>query len=256
MFRGIEGRTFLTTGGAGGIGSAVADLLVQHGGRVVITDVDPAAGATLADRLNATRSGAARFEPLDVSHPTEVEELAARLDADGWSVHGAFANAGIAPSSAAVDYSDALWRQTMGINLDGVFYTVRSFGQRLLARHEAGAFVITSSIAGFGVVSPETHAAYGASKAAVAHLAALLGVEWARHNIRVNAVAPGYTATPILDKLQATAPDMYQQWLDRIPAGRLNTPAEIAEGVVFLFSENASGITGTTLRIDNGYSAR
>lgn len=256
MLRGIEDRVFLVTGAAGGLGTAAAAMLVKRGGKVVVTDVDAEQGIALVKRLDGVRSGRARFEQLDVADPVVVDALADRLWDEEWGVHGVFANAGIAPSSPAAEYSDELWRRTMGINLDGVFFTVRAFARRLLERNLPGAFVITSSIAGFSVVTPETHAAYGASKAAVAHLASLLGVEWARNGIRVNAVAPGYTATPILDRLKAEAPDVFEHWLARTPAGRLNTPDEIAESVLFLFSENASGITGTTLHVDNGYSAR
>lgn len=256
MSAGIEDRVFVVTGGAGGLGAATAATLIERGARVVVTDVDGAQGAATVDRLDLIRPGRCRFDLLDVSDSGAVDALASRLWAEGWEVHGVFANAGIAPSSPAVGYTDELWRRTMGINLDGVFYSIRAFARLLLERRLPGAFVVTSSIAGFGVVSPETHAAYGASKAAVAHLAALLGVEWARSGIRVNAVAPGYTSTPILDRLKAEAPDVYAQWIERIPTGRLNTPAEIAEAVVFLFSDLASGITGTTLHVDNGYSAR
>ena len=147
------------------------------------------------------------------------------------------------------------WNKVIDINLNGVFWTVREFGRRMIERGQ-GSVVITSSIAGFGVVSPETHVAYGSTKAAVAHMASLLGVEWARTGVRVNSVAPGYTQTPILDALKAEAPDVFQQWLDRIPMGRLNSPEEIADGTAFLLSDLASGVTGTTLHIDGGYSAR
>jgi NAD(P)-dependent dehydrogenase (short-subunit alcohol dehydrogenase family) len=255
----LDGRVVVITGGAGGIGEATAGVLARAGARVVVTDVDPAAGAATVTRVGAldgVEPSQVRFERLDVTSPEEAESLADRLEADGWPVDGVFANAGIAPSSAAAEYPDALWRTTLDINLNGVFWTVRAFGRRAIAAGRAAAVVVTSSIAGVGVVSPETHAAYGTSKAAVAHLASLLGVEWAPHGIRVNALGPGYTATPILDALKAEAPDVYQQWLDRIPTHRLNTPEEIANGVAFLLSDLASGITGATLMVDNGYSAR
>ena len=248
-------RVFLITGGAGGIGLATGEALARAGSRVVIADLDPAVGEAAA-RDMAQRTGAqVRFVTMDVSDEKQVAAVAAQLEQDGWPVYGVMANAGIAPSSAAADYPADLWRKTIDINLNGVFWTAQAFGRGMLARGE-GVVLITASIAGFGVVSPETHAAYGASKAAVAHLARLLGVEWARQGVRVNALAPGYTATPILDKLKQEAPDVYQQWLDRIPMGRLNTPEEIANSAAFLFSDLASGITAAVLNVDGGYSAR
>lgn len=248
-----QDRVFVITGGAGGIGLATATCLADQGSRVVVTDVIGDKGGAAVAELGA--GDRVRYEDLDVTDPDAVRTLADRLEADGWPVFGVMANAGIAPSASAADYPDKTWRTTIDINLNGVFWTVREFGRRMVERGE-GAIVITSSIAGFGVVSPETHAAYGSTKAAVAHLASLLGVEWATTGVRVNAVAPGYTQTPILEALKSESPDVYQQWLDRIPMGRLNTPDEIANTAAFLFSDLASGITATTVHVDCGYSAR
>lgn len=248
-----QNRVFLITGGAGGIGLAVARALLEAGSRVVVTDVLGEKGRETVAELGAPER--IRYEDLDVTDPAAVTALADRLESEGWPVFGLMANAGIAPSAPAAEYPDDTWRTTIDINLNGVFWTVREFGRRMIERGQ-GSVVITSSIAGFGVVSPETHVAYGSTKAAVAHMASLLGVEWARTGVRVNSVAPGYTQTPILDALKAEAPDVFQQWLDRIPMGRLNSPEEIADGTAFLLSDLASGVTGTTLHIDGGYSAR
>src|SRR5690606_37110212 len=199
-----DGRVHVITGAAGGIGSAIARQIATLGGRVVITDVDTDAGQAAADRLAKETGAEVRFEELDVADSAAVEALAERLERENWPTYGLVANAGIAPSSAAVDYSDELWRKTMSINLDGAFWCCRAFGRYMRTRG-AGAIVTISSIAGLKVVRPETHAAYGSTKAAVAHLAALLGVEWARDGVRVNSVAPGYTETPILAPLKTEA---------------------------------------------------
>jgi NAD(P)-dependent dehydrogenase (short-subunit alcohol dehydrogenase family) len=253
--QGLDGKVFLITGGAGGIGRATAEVLARAGGRVVITDVDADTGAEVVSELQESTSGELRFDRLDVSDAAAVGALVEKLENEDWPVYGLMANAGIAPSSPAAEYSDELWERTVAINLNGVFWCCRDFGRRMIERGD-GAIVITSSIAGLGVVSPETHAAYGATKAAVAHLAELLGVEWAQTGVRVNAVAPGYTATPILDKLKEESPETYDEWISRTPIGRLNTPEEIANTTAFLFSDLASGITGTVLRVDGGYGAR
>ncbi|WP_056625735.1 SDR family NAD(P)-dependent oxidoreductase [Arthrobacter sp. Soil736] len=249
-----ENRVYVITGAAGGIGRATAEVLAGEGHRVVVTDIDQAAGENLTAQITSAAGGVVRFEQLDVRSPEAVEELAEQLESDGWPVFGVMANAGIAPPSPATDYSADLWNTTVDINLNGVFWTCQAFGKKMIQRG-SGSIVITSSIAGFGVVSPERHAAYGATKAAVAHLAALLGVEWARSGVRVNAVAPGYTNTPILEKARSESPDVFDQWMERIPIGRLNTPLEIANATSFLLSDRASGITATTLHVDGGYSA-
>lgn len=253
--QGFEGKAVVITGGAGGIGRATGEVLATAGARVVITDVDVAAGTEVVEELRTSTGGELRFEQLDVSDAAAVAALSAQLESDGWPVHGLMANAGIAPTSPALDYTDELWNQTIDINLNGVFWCCREFGRRMVERG-AGAIVITSSIAGLGVVSPETHAAYGATKAAVAHLAELLGVEWAKTGVRVNAVAPGYTSTPILDKIEAESPETFEEWVSRTPSGRLNTPREIGDATAFLLSDMASGITATVLRVDGGYGAR
>lgn len=250
----LHGDVFLVTGGAGGIGKATTTALAERGGRVVLTDVDEDAGSQVADEVRRNTNGEIRFEPLDVTNPGAVSECAQKLDDEGWPVYGLMANAGIAPSSAAVEYSNELWLRTVDINLNGVFWCCREFGKRMIARGR-GSVVTTSSIAGFRTVSPERHAAYGATKAAVAHLVELLGVEWAKTGVRVNAVAPGYTRTPILEALKIESPDTISEWTERIPNGRLNDPSEIADGVVFLMSNAARGITGTVLHIDGGYAA-
>lgn len=247
---------YVITGAVGGIGMAVARKLALQKKRVVITDVvDEAKGNAAAEALSREAGVQVRYEKLDVSDPEATEALANKLEQNGWPVYGLMANAGIAPSSSAIDYADDLWRKTMAINLDGVFWSCRAFARGMLQRQH-GAIVITSSIAGLGVVRPETHAAYGASKAAVSHLAALLGVEWAEKGVRVNAVAPGYTETPILTKLKEESPDVFSTWMNDTPMKRLIKPEEIANAVAFLFSDEASGITATTLSVDGGYAAR
>lgn len=246
---------YVITGAASGIGAAIAHRLASKGHRIVITDIDDDVGEQTVRTLTEKTGSTLRYERLDVSDAQATESLAALLEESGWPVYGLVANAGIAPSSPSIDYPDELWRKTMAINLDGVFWSCRAFARGMLSRN-SGGIVLSSSIAGLGVVRPETHAAYGASKAAVAHLAALLGVEWAKQGIRVNAIAPGYTQTPILDKLKAESPDVYNTWIDDTPMGRLMKPEEIANAAAFLLSDQASGITGVTLSVDGGYAAR
>ncbi|WP_342373347.1 SDR family oxidoreductase [Propioniciclava soli] len=248
-----QDRVFLITGGIGGIGLGVAQTLLEYGSRVVVTDVVGEEGADEVARLGA--GDRVRYVDLDVTDPEAAESVADQLEADGWPVFGLMANAGVAPTSPTVDYPDDTWRTTVDINLNGVFWTVRSFGRRMVERGE-GAIILTSSIAGLRVVSPETHVAYGATKAAVAHMASLLGVEWAKEGVRVNALAPGYTDTSILDAIREESPETIEEWKHRTPLGRLIQPEEIGQAAAFLFSDLASGITATTLSVDGGYAAR
>ena len=159
---------------------------------------------------------------------------------------------------AADDYARMNFRSqvhgSLKINLDGVFYCVRSFGKRMVER-KSGSIVCISSIAGVKAVRPELHAGYDVSKAGVAHLCRVVGVEWATHNVRVNAVGPGYTETDMLKKVGLEQPAVMKAWIDDIPMKRLLQPAEIAATIGFLVSDAASGITGQLVMTDAGYSA-
>jgi NAD(P)-dependent dehydrogenase (short-subunit alcohol dehydrogenase family) len=153
--------------------------------------------------------------------------------------------------SEAFAYNEASWRQTMSINLDGAFFTAQSFARHM--RERGGSIVLISSIAARTVVRPEKCAAYGATKAAVEHLAALLGVEWASDGIRVNAVGPGRTETPMIERIANEAPEMVATWMQQVPIGRLIRPEEVANAVAFFLSDLSSGCNGTTLMVDGGY---
>lgn len=117
--QGLDGKVFLITGGAGGIGRATAEVLARAGGRVVITDVDADAGAEVVSELQEATGGELRFDLLDVADSAAVGALVEELERDGWPVHGLMANAGIATSSPAAEYTDELWERTVAINLNG-----------------------------------------------------------------------------------------------------------------------------------------
>lgn len=244
---GIAQRSFVVTGGASGIGLATVRRLIELGGRVVIVDLPGSEGAAIAGELGE----AASFKPLDVTDVAAIEALAAEVEAEQGVVHGLVVTAGISIGTPAADYTLESWRRIMNVNLDGAFFTAQAFGRRMRGR--GGSIVLISSIAATKVVSPERHAAYGASKSAIAHLAALLGVEWAADGVRVNAIAPGYTNTPLLDRIRETDPATYATWVSQTPIGRLLEPREIANGILFYLSDLSSGCTASTLLVDGGY---
>jgi NAD(P)-dependent dehydrogenase (short-subunit alcohol dehydrogenase family) len=248
----LEGKTAVVTGAAGGIGSAITERLCALGARVILADVvDRVESAAKEWASKGYKTSAIK---IDVTNSAEVEKAAAALNKEFGAVDILVANAGVAYEAPTVTHSDEDWRRAMTINLDGVFYCVRSFGKRMVERKK-GAIVAISSIAGVKAVRPELHAAYDVSKAGVAHLCRVVGVEWATHNVRVNAVGPGYTETDMLKKVGLEQPAVMKAWIDDIPMKRLLQPQEIAATIGFLVSDAASGITAQNIMTDAGYSA-
>ncbi|MFC5847291.1 SDR family NAD(P)-dependent oxidoreductase [Deinococcus petrolearius] len=238
----LDGRHALVTGAAQGIGFEIARGLAEAGARVTIADMNPDVGQEAARDIGAT------FEVLNVTDPAAVAALARKVS----DVDVLVNNAGIVRNTPAEETPDDDWRAVIGVNLDGVFWCCREFGRGMLARG-GGSIVSTASMSGLISNHPQPQAAYNASKAAVIHLTRSLAGEWAARGVRVNAVAPGYTATPLTRRGLET-PEWRDTWLGTTPMGRLAEPAEIAPAVLYLASDAASFVTGHTLVVDGGYT--
>jgi 2-keto-3-deoxy-L-fuconate dehydrogenase len=243
----------LITGAASGIGAATATRLANAGVKKLI----------LADRDED------RLRDFAFSLPCERQMMIGDVaDEDLWAQEDltglthAFVNAGIGAGGPIADLSFAEWRRVLSINLDGAFLTLQAAMRALKAGGKGGAIVLTASAA--GVKAEPGIAAYGASKAAVIHLARIAAKEGAPDQIRVNAIAPGGVETPIWSDLP-----FFQDLVARhgseeaayaamaamaTPLGRYAKPEEIAEQVAFLLSDKAAFITGTCLVTDGGYS--
>ncbi|WP_417271292.1 SDR family NAD(P)-dependent oxidoreductase [Celeribacter sp.] len=238
----LDGKSALITGGAKGIGAAIATTLAEAGAKVTLADLDQDAAQTLADKIGGTA------EVLDVTDFAACAALAEKMTPDVL-----IANAGIVHNGPTAEIDPADWNRVIDVNLSGVFHTLRAFGPGMVARG-SGACVCTSSMCGEVPVWPQPQAAYNAAKAGVNLLTKSCALEWAKSGVRVNAVAPGYTATE-LTLAGRSKPEWFDVWMDRTPMGRLGEPREIADSVLFLASEAASFITGTVLTVDGGYTA-
>lgn len=244
----LDGKVALVTGGAGGIGQAIAQSLSDLGAKVVLTDVTQGVA-----EIAATLGRKGDWLVADLTDSAEVDRVVAETVTRHGRLDILVANAGISYQSTTAEHDDATWRRVMSINLDGTFYAMRAAGRQML-KQEGGTIVGISSICAVTSARPELHIGYDASKAAVARMCRNLAVEWAKAGIRVNAVAPAYTKTKMLQASGDTQPGFMKQWLDDMPVGRLMETHEVADTVAFLASDAASGITGVELMVDGGYS--
>jgi NAD(P)-dependent dehydrogenase (short-subunit alcohol dehydrogenase family) len=245
-----QGPVAAITGAAAGIGWATAQLFSRHGYRVALIDIDGPRAASRAGELGVQHLGTA----CDVSREEDVRrtcgEIAVRF---GDRLDVLVNNAGVgSPHLPTVEQTMESFERILSIHLTGTFLFSRE-AYALMAPRGGGAIVNISSIAGLSGLPRRN--AYGAAKAGIATMTKSLACEWASSGVRVNAVAPGFVATELVNKLEADGFVDKSRLERRIPMGRLAMPDEIAAAIHFLSSPAASYITGTILSVDGGWTA-
>lgn len=250
----FEGVVAVVTGGGGGIGKATASLLAQAGAKVVIVDRDQGAGEIAASAIVA-QGGSAFAATADITDETAVEKLFAETVKREGHVDVVVNNAGIAIRKPAVDLSVLDWDRVVAVNMTGIFLCARAAARHMIVAKRGGAIVNTASIMGLSGGGLYPNISYQATKGAVVNMTRALAVEWAPHNIRVNAVAPTYVRTafiaPILEQ-----PDLVEKIKAMTPLKRLAESEEVAAAILFLASPAAAMITGHTLPVDGGFLAQ
>jgi NAD(P)-dependent dehydrogenase (short-subunit alcohol dehydrogenase family) len=243
-------KVALVTGGGSGIGEASAKVLAAAGASVAIADTN----MTHADRVVSeiiSQGGVARSYLTDVSDDDAVGSLISSIERDFGGLHIAVNNAGIGGDLALTgDQSVAGWRKVIGVNLNGVFYCMR---HEIAAMMRVGGGSIINMASILGAVGFANSAGYVAAKHGVVGLTQTAAIEYATENIRVNAVAPGFIATPLLEVLPK---DALAGIAAMHPMNRLGTSEEVAALVLFLASQESSFITGSYYPVDGGYLAR
>ena len=245
----LSGKTAIVTGSTRGLGRAFADALAEAGANVVVVGRNEAAARAVSEEIAASGAGSIGVG-ADVTSRDDIERmLAEAVDAFG-QVDILVNNAGVCIHRPAVDVTDDEWRQVMGVNVDGVWIASQVVGRHMID-NGGGSIINIGSMSAAIVNRPQWQPAYNASKAAVHHLTRSLAAEWAPHNVRVNALAPGYMRTemsPVDD------PAHHRYWIEDTPQQRAGEPGELGGAIVFLASAASSFMTGSVLTIDGGYS--
>jgi 3-oxoacyl-[acyl-carrier protein] reductase len=242
----VDGKVAIVIGGARGIGAAIAERLLEEGAQIVIGDKLVDEGSAAARRLSG--GGEAIFVPADVSRKDALDALVeATLQRFG-RIDILVQNAGIFPYTMLSDITVEEWDAVLGVNLRGCFLAIQACARPMRAQRY-GRIVLTSSITGPRVSSPG-HGHYSASKAGINGLIRAAAIELAPDGITVNGVEPGNILT---EGMRAErSPEYIAAMARSVPLGRLGTPEDVAHAVLFLASDEAAYITGTTIVIDGG----
>lgn len=244
----FSGKVAFVTGGASGIGEAAIRQFVANGAAVVIADLNETAASKLVDSINAD-GGKALFIKTSMTDAESVQAAVDQAEKHFGKIDFAVNCAGISgESNILTDYSLEGWHQNIDVNLNGVFYCLRSQIPSMV-RNGGGSIVNLSSI--LGLVSVPTSPAYVAAKHAVAGITKNAGQTYASKGVRVNAICPGYIDTPMLRN--SATEEMMKMGAAMHPIGRLGKADEIAAMALFLCSDSASFITGGVYPVDGGY---
>ncbi|MFC1861099.1 glucose 1-dehydrogenase [Chloroflexota bacterium] len=249
----VKGKVAIVTGGAGGLGKADARLLAKEGAKVVVTDIDEAGGKSVVEEIKSD-GGEAIFIKHDVTSESDWSEVIEKTLAEYGKLDIMVNNAGVLMRNKIEDTSLEEWRWLLSINLDGVFLGTK-YAIGAMKKSGGGSIINMSSVG--GIIGTMDSSAYAASKGAVRLLTKVAALECSKsgydYNIRVNSVHPGFVETPMVAGVLKDETSRKIR-LERHPIGRFGVPEDIANGVLYLASDESSFMTGAELVIDGGWT--
>jgi len=253
----LNGKAALVTGGAGGIGKAIALRLAGAGADVVVADIDPESASGVAEEIVSKGRKALVIE-ADVSSVASARDLAAKTVKALGRLDILVNNVGIYPPSPVLDVTEEMWDNVLDTNLRGLFFCAQAAAQQMIAMQHGGRIINIASLEALHPTLALSH--YDASKGGVLMTTKALALELAPHGILVNCVAPGIIRTPGLERLLgiliptgAPFEETAEMFLPRVPIGRIGTPDDVANVVLFLASPAAGYMTGSLVLVDGGY---
>ncbi len=250
----LANKVAVLTGAGSGIGRATALLFAREGAQVVVADCVRETGEETVTLIEQA-GGEAIFAQADVSQAADVQRMIQTTVATYGKIDILFNNAAVTLPASVVDTTEEVWQKTMDIDLKGVFLPCK-YAIPHMIENGGGVIINTSSMC--GMVASPNQAPYSAAKGGVIALTRQMAIDYAGHNIRVNAVAPSEVRTPMFLGFINRSPDpekQMQNLIERIPLGRVAEPEELARVVLFLASDDSSYVTGVNLPVDGGLTA-
>lgn len=249
----LEGKVVIITGVAAGIGRESANLFAKEGARIVGADIDEKGGKSIADKIQAF-GGSMTFVRTDVSYESDIKALFEFTREIG-GVDVLLNNAGVEVAKGLLDTTEEDWDKNVNVNLKSVFFCCKHAIQQM-KENRRGVIINTSSVAGLvGSFSP----AYSAAKGGIIALSKALAVDFGEYNIRVNCICPGAIETPMLERVmefQGDPTEVRARRLKNYPLTRFGYPHEVAQTALFLASEDSTFVTGATIVVDGGFTAK
>jgi NAD(P)-dependent dehydrogenase (short-subunit alcohol dehydrogenase family) len=245
----LDGKVALITGGSRGIGKATALGFARAGADVAIASRKLPDLELVADEIRGLGRKALPVA-AHVARLEEIKNLVQTVNKEFGRIDILVNNAGTSPAlSPMLDLEERLWDSIMNLNLKGLIFLSQAVA-RIMKEHDGGTIINVASIAGFR--HEPNIGVYSISKSAVVMATKIMGEEWAKYNIRVNAIAPGHIHTRLGDSIFEAVPEYKKEFLDRIPMRRIGDPDEIVGAMIYLASDASSYVTGTTIVVDGG----
>lgn len=250
----LDGKVAIVTGGAMGLGQAMATALAQAGADIVIADIQEDVSQATATTIRETEGVQATSLKVDVTNPDDVQKMVDDVVDEFGKIDILINNAGMTINAKAEEMTYEQWNKVINLNLNGVFLVAQAVGRQMIKQGH-GNIINTSSMSGLIANKPQEQCSYNASKAGVIMLTKSLAMEWSKYNIKVNTIAPGYMKTELTKPFFEKGGAMIDDWMGFTPMGRPGLPEELGGIVVYLASDASSFAQGSVFTIDGGYTA-